>query len=1440
MADIIKAQNELTLARVHDGEAGSITIRYANELGEDPDEWDDEYDPHIDDDPNPLTKYLGILKENTAEHVPRRWADYKWSLIKGNDGDPSDSITVVSDTLQNDPDKIAYLNKVTTLDTGTVVTVKFEEGNICPQRSLTFRLDMPGITGSSLPIKIYEDANEAVYSWEKNSYVSLIYIDNGLGSYWQVLNNWTLSKIADIVNEMEGFTVFNNIITNGTPNEYRELNAEEKENFSSDIDYYERERIASWDEKTITSDRFYWERKESFKKIIYILITSEDVYDPTETYYKSIINIDTHQIDDYIELENLTESRYNELVSQQSLYKITENLESGYDIHYVNVDVGDSYDKTKSYYIKDNTTDPSVYNLIENLQEDDDSFPTPPEELNIIFDYNEAYIDISYDEKIQENFRAYIRRGLYIKFNDEYIKLTTDATYDSTLTYYLRRNCFYWWQDKYRGNFYCSTDIIGRYELVDSGEVYSSEKSYYTYTPESFVLSDVDSFTWDTKKDYLYVAFKYEYDWTSINGSSIHSGTILLGGQKGEAGKLNVMGGYFSLARNDISYDDDYNTAGKYVVYNSSTGKYESHIFESEWDDRGEEYEELAYEDKEQQYINFSYIDVTSDVTAQSFETYLDIGLFISHNEGEYNKLDKEATIPPQYSETETYYVKRTNFYLDLTNDTVVALDENGMAITWGRIDINNGMFEVDYDGNIIAESAEITGTVNATGGTFTDVEILDNLTIYKYEEDENGKEQKISTSFITLGGGEIKSNNYITDNSKGFCINADGNIVANNIILGTSATIDKFLKLGIEENSATIYNPAAYSDYRFIESGEIRISSQGKMQIGDLLFDGVNSSIQGSNWHIDTDFAEFNNANIRGKLVSSVFEQSTTSLVGGTMLFKNAEIIDHIECDNDNNVTIITLTKEANMKYLSADSSDIVTLLQKDSNSQTDNFKVYKIQSTNKDLFTVTIEGIVSTSQEQINLYESGLLVEVGYNTIDNNLIPDWFIGINSTQLSRGFNLYKNSLTFNESLFLPNEEEENETYFGKLKLTPTIVLGDLADVKIVGEYARASNAEKGLFAQNVVLTGQLTTRIPKTGENIRYAGINSNTGIQFNEDALDIHLMHTDTSEIMFWGGAKGAEDNEIQVSPFQVTTQGTLFAKQAYIQGSIIADSVLSTSVIRTPWIDGSKDAEGDSVALYITNTGTGILFKDGSYKEAQEDNPDNPTQAECLTDIFEVRSVLQKEVENNEPTGVEYLTGSLKLNKREEYQHINVDENKFNELQGQLYHLVNEEYKIATTYIVNEKYFIKNGKEIFSVNNLKLNFRQQLVCADEGVNIANSTINLGRWSFNDSSELSSFNTEWSIGGDNQRFFINRGKEISAFEIDYLSVENYEEVVTRINTKSFFNDEINALKDIALSNDTEVNYGENITIIPYIEETLVNNITTKINKGFDLYIRA
>lgn len=513
--------------------------------------------------------------------------------------------------------------------------------------------------------------------------------------------------------------------------------------------------------------------------------------------------------------------------------------------------------------------------------------------------------------------------------------------------------------------------------------------------------------------------------------------------------------------------------------------------------------------------------------------------------------------------------INNSNGQIDLTSEgLIIKTNNDGSPFQiWGE-DTSNPLLNVEKIDGITQLS--VTGNIKATSG------YLENIHIGNREEDT-----------LIIENGSIKSTN------NKLIINNQGHIEANDISLGTNAKIGNYLAVG----NAKIYNPTDINNRLFIDAGAIKIYDTGKANFGNINIDGNNSIISAEDsWSLTPEWATFKNAKIQGIIETSVYSQSETQLMGGNILFKSSAVIDTIDIVENDTITFdIKIENEDENIFLKGNKVTII----KNNEATQGVVNVYKIDNINGK--RLTIKPLIS-NQKLINVEKNDMLIllDNSVNNEDYANLNDWVIGINSTQNTNGLGIYKNSITFNSIDYIDN----------LFKLNPQIVLGDLSQIKNV-----KSNAV-GLFAKNVFLTGQLTTKAPTTTEPT-YAGINTNSSVQFNKDIPNVDIQ--DRSNIVFWGGAIDNSASNIQKAPFQVTEKGTIYANNGLFEGVVIARSILSSTVIQTPWIDGT----GNNPALRITNTATndpnkisgGILFQHGSYGDNEND----------LKDIFEVNSII-----------------------------------------------------------------------------------------------------------------------------------------------------------------------------------------------------------------------
>lgn len=499
-------------------------------------------------------------------------------------------------------------------------------------------------------------------------------------------------------------------------------------------------------------------------------------------------------------------------------------------------------------------------------------------------------------------------------------------------------------------------------------------------------------------------------------------------------------------------------------------------------------------------------------------------------------------------------------------------------------------LFFDEETGNLfIKGSGNFSGTINATNGSFngkiiaTEGSIDGKLTIgniildgrdYEYVKVKNPIEAEIDDYYIL-----DENNNYIKSESfdenqtyflqqliekriypsdENFYITNEGNAYFSNITLGTGAEIEDYIKLG----NAYIYNPTKNEEKNFIlvkdsdgntlvnikETGQIQlankitISPEGKMNVGTLLFDGINSSITAQNgatllWKISDMLAQFNDIQIGG----SVFKPGTVTAAGGQFIFK--DVITQEQIQEEIKERSETLFKDKYWYY--------------GYNKET--------SASGENEFVQYIAG--STNLENLNF---DYYLTLGKE--EEGKFNDFLIGINGTKVT---NLGAISLPSNSLSMSKLSKNEND-----IKTVEVLKIGNI------------DNNEIGLWSDNVRLEGFLTTHYEENDKD-GYAGMG--TGI--NNPAIFSNKLVSDDSKIVLWAGARGTTTDKIQAAPFQVTANGTLYAKNAiienstYVGGTFTANTIEAAELI-SPKIIGS----GTNTGLIIENVDKGIIFTCG----------------------------------------------------------------------------------------------------------------------------------------------------------------------------------------------------------------------------------------------------
>lgn len=563
-------------------------------------------------------------------------------------------------------------------------------------------------------------------------------------------------------------------------------------------------------------------------------------------------------------------------------------------------------------------------------------------------------------------------------------------------------------------------------------------------------------------------------------------------------------------------------------------------------------------------------------------------------------------------SEMAQLELNATNLRLFVEN-TGIQIDRNGLTLENGTFQIVKGDKKLLYtsdNGDLVisgrlASDSIISGNLQAVTGTFKDLSADGRLKVGKIiiesYVDENGSRAGRIYNDPNEDGDPTDSNFLILDN---------GNIKANNIALGTGASIEEFLAIG----NAKIYNPAKSKEKNlFIESNALKIYDDGRAAFGDISINSSESTIICTKngigqWGLTPNESYFNNVAIRGYLKQSVFTKQAVNVAGGVVIYKaGARIENSVISENS---YVIQLQKDLvdNIDYYSYFSIGDIILLSQERNGGGNAYG--KITKVNSDSLEIAVIGVKIENPE--------IITNLG-RVDDNGDGQDWIIGINATTSEAPLGLSQNAISFNS--FSLNDDES------ALDFTSQIRLGHL------------STGESGLFAEKVHLKGSLVTESGKNDQ-IRYSGVNTLSPQIFNKDFSNYivksddettplegvtyyifssdgsgfipvedlvtfdsstvyYKKEKDNSPIIFWAGAQN--ESQIQDAPFQVTAKGTLYAQQGYFRGSIITDADISASIIRTARIVGNEDG----AALTIEDSDNFIRFVDSKAKDS-DGNP------------------------------------------------------------------------------------------------------------------------------------------------------------------------------------------------------------------------------------------
>lgn len=565
--------------------------------------------------------------------------------------------------------------------------------------------------------------------------------------------------------------------------------------------------------------------------------------------------------------------------------------------------------------------------------------------------------------------------------------------------------------------------------------------------------------------------------------------------------------------------------------------------------------------------------------------------------------------------------------------DAGLVFDSNGLAINNGNLSITNSNNDTVFNFNKSDGTLSITGIITATSGIFSG-ELRAATGTFSGE---------IIATTGTIGGfnileNSIESVDLILNSTTS---NNESSIYVKNITLGVGALIEKYLKIG----NFSLLNPQSTTDYINYDNSVAKLIQPHSQITVDpepingknyytlsgndyILFTGNNFEsgvtyyedgiyfqltnegfINGNNWSIkkesNNDYVtarfgkliaedgEFNgiiharDGVFSGEITSSIISASTintanfitekTRSMGGAFIFKPTFEIEDIQNNENEDYTLIFTLSSNAIEYFSLEgNNDKVVAV---SGTDVRFGKLNSIDSQNNQV------GVTFTETDYTILSASGALDNYQTLTLFGQAENEVLIGINSDNTSTGDILPPRAISMETFTNL----QTSQSGVGDIDYSLKLLLGDLTTLRQrLGSSFNYINGY-GLYSDNVYLHGSLITE-DNAGS---YAGVHTSKNLDFNYTnwggtRTDIY----NNEKIIFWGGANSLSDSDIQRSPFIVTDKGSIFARRGEFKGTVIADSIITDTIIKTPVIYGNGN--NPSLRIYDTNNSkSGIGF-------------------------------------------------------------------------------------------------------------------------------------------------------------------------------------------------------------------------------------------------------
>lgn len=499
-------------------------------------------------------------------------------------------------------------------------------------------------------------------------------------------------------------------------------------------------------------------------------------------------------------------------------------------------------------------------------------------------------------------------------------------------------------------------------------------------------------------------------------------------------------------------------------------------------------------------------------------------------------------------------------------NSTALEFTGDGLTVKNGGLKIknNNGeeVFGADTNGNL-----EIHGTIYATNGSFTG----------EVKATSGSFTGEVKAASGSIGGFTIEDGCLRSGDKESIVLyGTEGKIVAKNIELGDGAKITGSLQIGdyvhlkaITKNNSsflTITNDQLQDVVTFNGDGTLVLGpitgEQIKLSGADQTIIGWDEKNNTTNWLINPQGATFNNITAKGSIKASVFEYGIVQAIGGQLLVRPSSKISKI-----NGKTVTLEAEGGNFQkndYCLSEYHDTNGTIQKE---------YFKVEDVNG--LEITLSKNVQSyfiNSPLINLGQAGAIA-VGIN----GSLNDSFMPANAVSILE---------------FQPDESKNIYT------LNSKIILGKLPNIKEI--YGSAANSY-GLYAENVILNGALTTKTATSGSVNNYSGIGTTLGGN-NAPTTKDHWQkfpNALTGQILIWAGASSDTKEGIEKSKFFVDQYGNMYAGSGYFDGTIITNSTIEAATIKA----ATLTCRSTDTALNIRGSGKAIEFYGGDETDTQK---------------------------------------------------------------------------------------------------------------------------------------------------------------------------------------------------------------------------------------------